>query len=133
MERLAPQSGTGFLLEAGQVLRVVDPEGGQVSDLFCFAAADHDEWLSSGRTIDYAGSIYPSSGDILYSNRSQPMLTITVRLLWVRMRETWRRPSSRSRSGRWSGRLLTAPDLRRRRTRPPSAGPRGRTRRCPRG
>jgi uncharacterized protein YcgI (DUF1989 family) len=77
VKRLAPQSGTGFLLETGQVLRVVDPEGGQVSDLFCFAAADHDEWLSSGRTIDYAGSIYPSSGDILYSNRSRPMLTIT--------------------------------------------------------
>jgi uncharacterized protein YcgI (DUF1989 family) len=76
VKRLAPQSGTGFLLETGQVLRVVDPEGGQVSDLFCFAAADHDEWLSSGRTIDYAGSIYPSSGDILYSNRSRPMLTI---------------------------------------------------------
>jgi uncharacterized protein YcgI (DUF1989 family) len=75
--RLAPQTGTGFLLESGQVLRVVDPEGGQVSDLFCFAAADHEEWLSSGRTIDYAGSIYPSSGDILYSNRSRPMLSIT--------------------------------------------------------
>jgi uncharacterized protein YcgI (DUF1989 family) len=76
MNRLEPQTGTGFLLRAGQVLTVVDPFGGQVSDLFCFAAGDHDEWLSSGRTIDYAESIYPTTGVILYSNRSRPMLTV---------------------------------------------------------
>jgi uncharacterized protein len=74
--RLAPQTGTGFLLRAGQELTVVDPTGGQVSDLFCLAAGEHGEWLSSGRTIDYANSIYVSTGDILYSNRSRPMLTI---------------------------------------------------------
>jgi hypothetical protein len=77
VKRLEPQTGTGFLLEAGQRLTVVDPTGGQVSDLFCVAADDGDEWLSSGRTIDYANSIYPSVGDVLYSNRSRPMLTIT--------------------------------------------------------
>lgn len=77
MKRLEPQTGAGFLLRAGQVLTVVDPTGGQVSDLFCVAADDHDEWLSSGRTIDYANTIYPTSGHILYSNRSRPMLTIT--------------------------------------------------------
>lgn len=74
--RLAPQTGTGFILRAGQQLTVIDPTGGQVSDLFCLAAGEHDEWLSSGRTIDYANSIYVSTGDILYSNRSRPMLTI---------------------------------------------------------
>jgi uncharacterized protein YcgI (DUF1989 family) len=73
---LAPQTGTGFLLRAGQQLTVVDPTGGQVSDLYCFAAQDHDERLSSGRTIDYANSIYVTTGHTLYSNRSRPMLTI---------------------------------------------------------
>jgi uncharacterized protein YcgI (DUF1989 family) len=47
-----------------------------VSDLYCFAAQDHDERLSSGRTIDYANSIYVTTGHTLYSNRSRPMLTI---------------------------------------------------------
>ena len=74
--RLAPQTGTGFVLRAGQQLTVVDPTGGQVSDLFCLAADDHAEWLSSGRTIDYANSIYVTTGATLYSNRSRPMLTI---------------------------------------------------------
>ena len=73
---LAPQTGTGFLLRAGQQLTVVDPIGGQVSDLYCLAAQDHDERLSSGRTIDYANSIYVTTGHTLFSNRSRPMLTI---------------------------------------------------------
>jgi uncharacterized protein YcgI (DUF1989 family) len=42
----------------------------QVSDLYCFNAHDHGEWLSSGRSIDYANAVYLSNGDQLYSNRS---------------------------------------------------------------
>ncbi len=77
MNRLAPQTGTGFLLRAGDSLTVVDPTGGQVSDFFALSAHDHAEWLSSGRTIDYGGTTRFSTGDVLYSNRSRPMATIT--------------------------------------------------------
>lgn len=73
---IPPQSGTAFMLKAGQRLTVVDPEGQQVSDLVAFNAEDTDEWLSSGRTLDYASKFLLSTGDILYSNRSSPMLTI---------------------------------------------------------
>lgn len=76
VRRLSPQTGTGFLLRAGEVLTVIDPTGGQVSDLFCFAADDHGEWLSSGRTIDFANTIFLTTGHTLYSNRSTPMLTV---------------------------------------------------------
>ena len=76
MRRLAPQTGTGLLLAEGEELVVVDPTGGQVSDLFCFNAADHGEWLSSGRTIDYSDTVYVTTGHRLFSNRSRPMLTI---------------------------------------------------------
>lgn len=75
-EHIAPQSGRGFRLAAGETLRVVDPLGEQVSDLMAFAASDPAEWLSSGRTIDYANTIYLTTGHVLYSNRSRPMLTI---------------------------------------------------------
>lgn len=47
-----------------------------MADLTAFSAVDQREWLSSGRTIDYANSIYVTTGDILYSNRSQPMFAI---------------------------------------------------------
>jgi uncharacterized protein YcgI (DUF1989 family) len=76
VNRLTPQTGTGFVLAAGQTLTVVDPTGGQVSDFFCFSAEDHGEWLSNGRTIDYANKVFFSTGDLLYSNRSRPMATI---------------------------------------------------------
>ncbi len=71
-----PQSGTAFKLKRGQVLRVIDPMGEQVSDLMAYSEADLDEYLSSGRTIDYANTIYVTSGHTLYSNRSNPMFTI---------------------------------------------------------
>ena len=73
---LEPQTGAGFLLTQGQTLRIIDPQGEQVSDLIAFAQDDPREWLSSGRSIDYANTIYLTTGNILYSNRSRPMLTI---------------------------------------------------------
>lgn len=76
--RLEPRSGCALSLAAGQTLRVSSPTGGQVADVVAFSAADPREWLSSGRTIDYGGSIYISTGSVLYSNRSTPLLTITA-------------------------------------------------------
>ena len=76
MNRLEPQTGTAFELRAGQELRVIDLEGEQVADFIAFNRSDKAEWLSSGRSIDYANRIYLTKGDILYSNRSRPMVTI---------------------------------------------------------
>ena len=73
---LEPQTGVAFELEKGQHLRVIDLEGEQVADLTAFNYDDHEEWLSSGRTIDYANTIYLTTDHLLYSNRSRPMLTI---------------------------------------------------------
>lgn len=73
---LAPQTGTAFHLRRGQVLRVIDPLGEQVSDLTAFAWEDPRAYLSSGRSFDYNNTIYLTTGHVLYSNRSTPMLTI---------------------------------------------------------
>ena len=75
--RIEPQTGTAFVLARGEVLRVIDPVGEQVADLIAFARADTHEWLSSGRTLDYNGTIYLTVGHSLYSNRSNALLTIT--------------------------------------------------------
>ncbi len=74
---LPPQTGVGFVLRRGQTLRILDPEGEQVSDVTAFAHDEGAEWLSSGRSIDYANTIYLTTGHVLYSNRSRPMFTIT--------------------------------------------------------
>ncbi|MBT8371948.1 MAG: urea carboxylase-associated family protein [Deltaproteobacteria bacterium] len=73
---LRPQTGTAFSIQKDHIIRVIDVEGEQVSDLICFSRKDNREVLSSGRTIDYNEKIYFSTGDSLYSNRSNPMLTI---------------------------------------------------------
>ena len=73
---IPPRSGASLRLAKGQVLTVIDPEGEQVSDLIGYNAHDTEEYLSSGRSIDYASRIFLTTGDILYSNRSNPMLTI---------------------------------------------------------
>lgn len=70
---LPPQTGTGLIVRRGQLLRILDPQGEQVSDLTSFSHDDPSEWLSSGRTIDYANTIYLTTGHMLYSNRSRPM------------------------------------------------------------
>jgi uncharacterized protein YcgI (DUF1989 family) len=73
---LEPQTGAGLVVTRGELLKIIDPEGEQVSDLTSFARDDPAEWLSSGRTIDYANTIYLTTGHTLYSNRSRPMWTI---------------------------------------------------------
>ena len=74
--RIPPQSGKAFKLKQGNVLRVYDPFGEQVADLFAFQDGDLSCSLSSGRSLDYAGKIYLSTGDLLYSNNSKPMFSI---------------------------------------------------------
>ena len=75
---IPPRNGVAFELKQGERLRVIDPQGQQVADLLAFNRADVDEHLSSGRTLDYASRIYLSTGDALYSNRSNVLLRIVA-------------------------------------------------------
>jgi uncharacterized protein len=76
VREIPPRSGAAFELGSGQVLTVIDPLGGQVADLLAISLADTREMISSGRTLDYAESIYLTTGNLLYSNRSNVMLEI---------------------------------------------------------
>lgn len=73
---IAPRTGTAFRLAAGDTLRVIDPQGQQVSDLVAFAADDVREALSNGRTFDYEETLQLSTGGRLWSNRSRVLLEI---------------------------------------------------------
>ena len=74
--RIPPCSARAVELGIGDELVIIDPEGQQVSDLVAFGRTDLGEYLSSGRSLDYASRLWLTTGDVLYSNRSQPMFTI---------------------------------------------------------
>jgi uncharacterized protein len=76
MKIIKPRSGTAFILKKGEQLTITDIEGEQVSDFICFNLHDKAEYLSSGRTIDYAETIFLTKGNPFYSNRSNIMFDI---------------------------------------------------------
>ncbi|WP_029036658.1 DUF1989 domain-containing protein [Salinimicrobium xinjiangense] len=70
------QSGAAFKLQKGQKLKVIDPQGEQVSDMVLFNAEDTREKISSGKTLDFEESILITKGNWLWSNRSNKMMKI---------------------------------------------------------
>ena len=67
-----------LILKTGQFLCIVDIQGGQVADLTAFRMHDSSEWLSNGRSLDYGGTLYFTTGSTLFSNKSNPMLSIVA-------------------------------------------------------
>jgi len=75
LNKVPAAGGVGLCLSKGECLRLIDIDGGQTGDLVAFST-DGGERLSSGRSFDYQGTVRLSLGDILWSDRSRPMLTI---------------------------------------------------------
>lgn len=73
---IAPQSGTAFTLARGRYLKIIDPLGGQVSDMVCFSAADKREKISAGKTMDHEESILITKGNHLWSNRGRKLMEV---------------------------------------------------------
>lgn len=76
MNTIPPRSGAAFTLKKGERLMITDIQGEQVSDFICFNQHNTKEYLSSGRTIDYAETIFLTKGNPFYSNRSNVMFDI---------------------------------------------------------
>lgn len=70
------QTGNAFAVRKGEKISVIDMEGQQVADLFAVNFENHAEFFSTAVTIDCKESVKITTGDILYSNLYNPMLTI---------------------------------------------------------
>jgi uncharacterized protein YcgI (DUF1989 family) len=68
--------GLAFRIRAGDRFRLVDPEGGQVGDLFAFAATDPTEYLSAAHTRTAVSRLFPRIGEDFLTNRRRPILTL---------------------------------------------------------
>lgn len=76
IREIPPRSGAAFPIVKGQTLRVIDPQGTQVADLLAYSAEDVREAISNGRTFDYEETTQLTTGNRLWSNRSNVMLEI---------------------------------------------------------
>lgn len=76
MITIPAQKGTAFKLKKGQQLKVIDPTGSQVSDLYCCDAENIQDGFSAGRTIDYNESLRTQKGFFLYSHSGKKLMEI---------------------------------------------------------
>ncbi len=72
--RVPGGEGRAAMVSAGQSFRVVDVDGGQVGDLFAFAAADPGEFASAEHTRVAIAKLFPQPGDPVLTNRRRPIL-----------------------------------------------------------
>ncbi|PRD40397.1 hypothetical protein C5748_27235 [Phyllobacterium phragmitis] len=74
---ISPQSGRGFLLKAGQHIRIIDPDGQQVADMWAIVAGGGNvDWLSTSQTRDITERLFPQPGESFYSEQAIPLLTL---------------------------------------------------------
>ena len=71
-------TGRAVRLRRGEQARVIDIDGGQVGDVFAFAAADVHEYLSASHTRTYTGRLFPGIGEQFVTTRRRPILTLTA-------------------------------------------------------
>lgn len=63
-------------IDAGELLRLEDQEGQQAIDLICYAKDDLREKFWAAHTAKLNGTIYISTGHVLFSDMANPMMTI---------------------------------------------------------
>jgi uncharacterized protein len=75
--RVPGGEGRAVLVGSGEHFLVVDAEGGQVGDLFAFAADDLREFASAEHTRVAIAKLFPRPGDPVMTNRRRPILYVT--------------------------------------------------------
>jgi uncharacterized protein len=75
---IAPQSGESFSVRRGDTIRVIDPQGQQVADLWAFVIDNTSvrDWLSTSNTRDITERLFPRVGQSFYGTRGEALLTL---------------------------------------------------------
>ena len=68
--------GRGVVVNAGQLLDIIDVEGQQVGDLVAWRRDDPGEYMSPTHTVSCNASIKLKVGDQVFTNRRNPIFTI---------------------------------------------------------
>ena len=71
------RKGAGYRLKAGQSFKVINTHGTQVVDFWAVSLDDPAEYLSMVHTRSTIFKSWPRVGDLLYTNRREPILKFT--------------------------------------------------------
>ena len=82
-EVVAAKGVTAFEVSTGQTVRVEDLAGRQAVDLICYNLDDLDEKFWAAHTAKLNGTIYITTGHVLFSDLVRPMMTIVEDTLGV--------------------------------------------------
>ena len=75
-ETIGPGQGWSGVIQADEVLRIVDLHGHQGVDFLCYNAHNTVERYHAPNTIKAAENIFLSIGSVIYSDYANPMMTI---------------------------------------------------------
>jgi uncharacterized protein len=70
------REGRAVRLATGDRVRVIDPGGGQVADVFAFCADDLGEYHSAEHTRVAVNRLFPRVGEAFVTQRRRPILTL---------------------------------------------------------
>ena len=76
MQRIPPRSGKAARIGKNQIVRVINTHGEQVVDTWAFNASDLTDFMSMEHTRATILKLRPQVGDVMWTNRRQPILTI---------------------------------------------------------
>jgi uncharacterized protein len=71
-------AGRAVRVQAGELIRVVDVEGGQVGDVFAFATDVPEEHHSAAHTRAATSRLFPAVGEPFVTDRRRPILTLVA-------------------------------------------------------
>jgi hypothetical protein len=76
-DEIVPAKGvTAFEIQRGRTVRIEDVEGQQAIDLICYRLENLAEKFWAAHTAKINGTIYVTTGHVLYSDQARPMMTI---------------------------------------------------------
>jgi uncharacterized protein YcgI (DUF1989 family) len=74
IETLPARSGRAVKLKAGEAIKIINTHGQQVVDTWAFSAEDMREFMSMEHLRPTIGTIRPTAGHSLVTNRRRPIL-----------------------------------------------------------
>lgn len=73
--RVAAQSGIAIFVRRLSSVRIIDPEGSQVADVFAFLVEDSSKWMSTSHTRAVCRKLFPDVGESFVTNQYRPIFT----------------------------------------------------------